>query len=147
MSAVNLVILLGRIGQAPEIRRAKDGFEFVTASLATNSHWVDKTTGERKQAAEWHRLRFEDHLFDQARTLRVGEEIYCEGSLRTHKWTSREGVEQFYTQVHVTSFNQVAHASRAAPQQPPQTPSPRPARQRPPAQQPAGPNSYEKAKG
>jgi single-strand DNA-binding protein len=99
--SVNKVILVGNLGRDPEVRFAQDGTKIVNMSLATSDSWKDKSTGERREKTEWHRVViFNNHLADIAeKYLRKGSKIYIEGALQTRKWTDNSGVEKYSTEV------------------------------------------------
>ena len=99
--SVNKVILIGNLGRDPEIRFAQDGTKIVNLSLATSESWKDKSTGERREKTEWHRVvLFNDRLADVAeRFLHKGSKVYIEGALQTRKWTGNDGVEKYSTEV------------------------------------------------
>ncbi|MBT5243323.1 MAG: single-stranded DNA-binding protein [Rhodospirillaceae bacterium] len=99
--SVNKVILVGNLGRDPEVRFAQDGTKIVNMSLATSESWKDKSTGERREKTEWHRVViFNNHLADIAeKYLRKGSKIYIEGALQTRKWTDNSGVEKYSTEV------------------------------------------------
>lgn len=99
--SVNKVILVGNLGRDPEVRFAQDGTKIVNMSLATSESWKDKSTGERREKTEWHRVVvFNDRLADVAeKYLRKGSKVYIEGALQTRKWTDQSGVEKYSTEV------------------------------------------------
>ena len=99
--SVNKVILVGNLGRDPEVRFAQDGTKIVNMSLATSESWKDKSTGERREKTEWHRVViFNNHLADIAeKYLRKGSKIYIEGALQTRKWTDNSGVKKYSTEV------------------------------------------------
>ena len=99
--SVNKVILVGNLGREPEVRFAQDGTKIVNMSLATSESWKDKSTGERREKTEWHRVViFNNHLADIAeKYLRKVSKIYIEGALQTRKWTDNSGVEKYSTEV------------------------------------------------
>ena len=99
--SVNKVILVGNLGKDPEVRHAQDGSKIISLTIATNENWKDKTTGERKEKVEWHRVVvFNDRLGDVCeRYLRKGAKVYIEGQLQTRKWTDQQNVERYTTEV------------------------------------------------
>jgi single-strand DNA-binding protein len=105
--SINKVILVGNLGADPEIRATQDGREICNLRLATSESWKDKTTGERREKTEWHRVViFNENLVRVARDyLRKGSKLYIEGALQTRKWTNKEGVEQYSTEVVLQGFN------------------------------------------
>lgn len=97
---VNKVIILGRLGQDPEVRYAPSGAVFANMTVATSEQWRDKQTGEQKEQTEWHRVVVSGKLAEIAgEYLRKGSEVYLEGKLRTRKWTDQSGVEKYTTEV------------------------------------------------
>jgi single-strand DNA-binding protein len=106
MSSVNKVILVGNCGKDPEVRRMTSGEPVVSISLATSETWKDKSSGERKEKTEWHRVViFNPHLAEIAeKYIRKGSKLYVEGSLQTRKWTDKDGAEKFSTEVVLQKF-------------------------------------------
>jgi len=107
MASVNKVILIGNLGADPEIRRTQDGKAIANLRLATTESWRDKSSGERKEKTEWHRVViFSEPLCKIAEQyLRKGSKLYLEGSLQTRKWTNQKGEEQYSTEVALQGFN------------------------------------------
>lgn len=107
MAGVNKVIILGNLGRDPEIRSTQGGTRVATLSLATSESWRDKTSGERKEKTEWHRVViFNDGLVDVVeKYLRKGSKVYVEGKLQTRKWTDKDGAEKYSTEVVLGPFN------------------------------------------
>ena len=104
--SVNKVILVGNLGRDPEIRYAQNGNKIVNMSVATSESWKDKSSGERREKTEWHRVViFNERLADVAeRFLRKGSKVYVEGALQTRKWTGNDGVEKYTTEVVLDRF-------------------------------------------
>jgi single-strand DNA-binding protein len=105
--SINKVILVGNVGQDPEIRTTGDGREIASFSLATSESWKDKSTGEKRDKTEWHRLViFSQGLVGIAKSyVKKGTKLYIEGSLQTRKWTDKDGVEKYTTEVVLQNFN------------------------------------------
>jgi single-strand DNA-binding protein len=105
--SVNKVILIGNLGADPEIRRTQDGRPIANLRVATSESWKDKTTGERREKTEWHRVViFNEGLCRIAEQyLKKGSKVFLEGSLQTRKWTDKEGVERYSTEVVLQGFN------------------------------------------
>jgi len=105
--SVNKVILIGNLGKDPEIRRTNDGKPIANLSIATSESWRDKSTGDRKEKTEWHRVViFSEPLCKIAEQyLKKGSKVYIEGSLQTRKWTDQSGVEKYSTEVVLQGFN------------------------------------------
>ena len=99
--SINKVILVGNIGQEPQVRTMSSGQKVVSFSLATSDRWRDRQTGEQKEQTEWHRVViFNPNLIEVAeRMLQKGTKLYLEGSLRTRKWQNQQGVDTFTTEV------------------------------------------------
>jgi len=99
--SVNKVILIGNIGKDPEIRTTQTGSRLCNLTLATSESWKDKTTGERKENTQWHRVViFNEQLVGVAeRFLKKGSKVYLEGQLETRKWTDSEGKDNYSTEV------------------------------------------------
>jgi single-strand DNA-binding protein len=105
--SVNKVILVGNLGKDPEIRRTQDGRPIANLSVATSESWRDKTTGERKEKTEWHRVVvFNEGLCKIIEQyLKKGSKVYLEGALQTRKWTDKEGHDKYSTEVVLQGFN------------------------------------------
>ena len=104
--SINKVILVGNLGRDPEVRYSQDGGKIVQLSLATTESWKDRSTGERKDKTEWHRVViFNERLADVSeRYLQKGAKVYLEGQLQTRKWTDNEGAEKYTTEVVLGKF-------------------------------------------
>ncbi len=104
--SVNKVILVGNLGRDPEVRHAQDGTKIVQLSIATSEAWKDRTTGERKDRTEWHRVVvFNDRLTDVCeKYLRKGAKVFLEGQLQTRKWTDQSGQEKYTTEIVLPKF-------------------------------------------
>lgn len=95
MSSVNKVILVGNLGRDPETNFGASGALVVTFSIATSSSWKDKTTGERKELTEWHRIKTFGNLAQNcAEHLKRGRQVYVEGEIRSSKYNDKDGVER-----------------------------------------------------
>jgi len=105
--SVNKVILVGNLGKDPEVRHTSDGKPVVTLSIATSETWRDKSSGERKEKTEWHRVViFSEGLAKVAEQyLHKGSTVYLEGQLQTRKWTDKDGVEKYSTEIVLQGFN------------------------------------------
>lgn len=98
--SVNKTTLVGFLGGDPEIRYMPDGTPVATLSLATTDFWKDKKTNEKKEKTEWHRVVFFNGLAEVAgEYLKKGGQIYIEGKLRTRKWTDKQNVERYTTEI------------------------------------------------
>ena len=100
MASVNKVILIGNLGRDPEVRYAPSGSAICNVTIATSRNWKDKTSGERQEETEWHRVVFYDRLAEIAgEYLKKGKSVYVEGRLKTRKWTDKEGAERYTTEI------------------------------------------------
>lgn len=100
MASVNKVILIGNLGRDPETRYTADGAAITNITIATSENWKDKATGERQEKTEWHRVVFFGRLAEIAgEYLKKGKQVYIEGSLTTRKWTDKDGVEKYTTEI------------------------------------------------
>ena len=104
--SVNKVILVGNLGADPEIRSLNSGDRVANLRIATSETWRDKSSGERKEKTEWHRVViFNDNLVKVAEQyLKKGSKVYIEGSIQTRKWTDQSGVEKFSTEIVLQKF-------------------------------------------
>lgn len=100
MASVNKVILVGNLGKDPEVRYTADGAAIANITLATTDTWKDKTSGEKKEATEWHRVAFFGKLAEIAgQYLKKGRSVYIEGRIRTRKWQDKEGQDRYTTEI------------------------------------------------
>jgi single-strand DNA-binding protein len=99
--SVNKVIIIGNLGQDPEVRSFDNGGEVVNLSVATSETWKDRNTGERRERTEWHRIAiFNPGLVTVAKNyLKKGSKVYIEGQLETRKWQDQEGKDRYSTEV------------------------------------------------
>ncbi|MDE1484650.1 single-stranded DNA-binding protein [Xenorhabdus bovienii] len=99
---VNKVILIGRLGQDPEVRYLPNGGAIANITLATSEQWRDKQSGEMREKTEWHRVVIFGKLAEVAgEYLRKGSQVYIEGSLQTRKWQDQQGQDRYTTEVTV----------------------------------------------
>ncbi|GAB3663121.1 single-stranded DNA-binding protein [Ramlibacter alkalitolerans] len=100
MASVNKVIIVGNLGRDPETRTFPSGGRVCNVTVATTDRWKDKQSGEMREATEWHRVVFNDRLAEIAgEYLRKGSQVYIEGSIRTRKYTDKDGVEKYATEI------------------------------------------------
>src|SRR6187402_375817 len=100
MASVNKVIVVGNLGRDPEVRYNPNGGAWCTVSIATSRSWKDKTSGEKVEETEWHRVVFNDKLAEIAgEYLKKGRSVYVEGRLKTRKWTDKDGAEKYTTEI------------------------------------------------
>lgn len=104
--SVNKVILVGNLGRDPEIRSMPNGDRIANLSIATSETWRDKSSGERKEKTEWHRVVvFNDNIVKVVENyVKKGSTVYIEGALQTRKWTDQQGVEKYSTEIVVSRF-------------------------------------------
>ena len=104
--SVNKVILIGNLGRDPEVRTFQNGGRVASFSVATNDRWTDRSSGERREKTEWHRVAIlNDNLVSICeRYLRKGAKVYIEGQLETRKWQDQNGQERFTTEVVVRPY-------------------------------------------
>ena len=104
--SVNKVILLGNLGQDPDIRSMQNGKKVCTFSIATSDSWKDKETGEKKEKTEWHRIVvFNEGLIGVVENyIKKGTKVYVEGSLQTRKWTDDKGTEKYTTEILIQGY-------------------------------------------
>ncbi|AQR61383.1 single-stranded DNA-binding protein [Brevundimonas sp. LM2] len=104
--SVNKVILVGNLGRDPEIRSMPNGDRIANMSIATSETWRDKSSGERKEKTEWHRVViFNDNIVKVVENyVKKGSTVYIEGALQTRKWTDKDGVEKYSTEIVVGKF-------------------------------------------
>ncbi len=97
---INKVILIGNLGNEPDVRYTPAGVAIVNISLATSDSWTDKQTGQRQERTEWHKVVFFNRLAEIVKQyLHSGSKIYVEGNLRTEKWQDQNGVERYTTKI------------------------------------------------
>lgn len=98
--SINKVIIIGFCGRDPEIRYMPNGDQITNISVATTESWTDKSTGEKKELTEWHRITFYRKLAEIAgQYLKKGAQVYVEGRLKTRKYTDKNGIERYQTEI------------------------------------------------
>ena len=140
MASVNKVIIVGNLGKDPETRYAPSGDAVTNIVVATTETWKDKTSGEKREATEWHRVVFFGKLAEIAgQYLKKGSQVYLEGKLKTRKWQDKDGQDRFTTEINADEMKMLGSkgdGQQQEGQRPQQT------QQRPPAntqRQPQGP--------
>ena len=105
--SLNKVLLIGRLGDDPEIKQMQNGKSVARLSVATSESWKDKSTGERKEKTEWHRVViFNEGLVGVVQKyLKKGAQVYIEGQLNTNKYTDSNGQEKYSTQIVLQGYN------------------------------------------
>ena len=133
---VNKVIIVGMLGKDPDVRYTQGGTTITSISVATNESWKDKN-GEKQERTEWHRVKFFGKLAEIAgEYLKKGGQVYIEGSLRTEKYTDKQGVEKYSTDIIANQLQMLgggqersesrSNASRSAPREAPRDDDPFP---------------------
>lgn len=117
MAGINKVILVGNLGQDPEVKFMPSGEAVANISIATSESWKDKQTGEQKEKTEWHRVVMFGKLAEIAgEYLKKGSKVYIEGKLQTRKWTNQQGQDQYTTEIVLQGFNGVMQMLDGKPQ-------------------------------
>lgn len=119
---VNKVILVGNLGKDPEVRYSPNGQAIANCTIATSESWKDKTTGEKQERTEWHRIVFFGRLGEIAgEYLKKGSQIYVEGRLQTRKWQDKEGKDRYTTEIVANEMQMLGSRSGGGmPSEPPQ---------------------------
>ena len=100
MASINKVILIGNLGRDPEVRYTPNGSAICNISVATTRNWKDKTSGDKVEETEWHRVVFYDRLAEIAgEYLKKGRPVYVEGRLKTRKWQDKDGIDKYTTEI------------------------------------------------
>lgn len=100
MAGINKVIIVGHLGNDPEMRSMPNGEAVANISVATSEAWTDKNTGERREVTEWHRIVFYHKLAEICgQYLKKGAQVYIEGRLRTRKWQDQNGQDRYTTEI------------------------------------------------
>ena len=110
--SLNKVLLIGRLGADPEIKQMVNGKNVARLSIATSQSWKDKSSGERKEKTEWHRVVFFNKPAETiGQYVRKGQQLYVEGRLQTRKWQDKDGVEKYSTDIISDNFTFVGSKS------------------------------------
>jgi single-strand DNA-binding protein len=105
MASVNKVIIIGNLGKDPEVRYMPSGSAICNVTIATSRQWKDKTSGDKQEETEWHRVTFFDRMAEIAgEYLKKGRPVYVEGRLKTRKYTDKDGVEKYTTDIVATDM-------------------------------------------
>lgn len=116
MAGINKAILVGNVGQSPTTRTMSNGEMVANFSVATSETWKDKQTGERREATEWHRIVAYRQLAEIIdRYLTRGSKVYIEGKIKTRKWTDRDGVEKYTTEIIADQMQMLSPRDNQAP--------------------------------
>ena len=106
MAGINKVILVGNLGAKPEVKYASNGNAISNLSVATSESWTDKSTGQKQEKTEWHRVSLFGKIAEIAgQYLDKGSKVYVEGKLQTRKWQDQSGQDRYTTEVIVSGFN------------------------------------------
>ena len=121
MAGINKVIIVGFLGNDPEVRTMPAGDLVVNISVATSESWTDKNTGEKKEVTEWHRIVIYRKLAEiAAQYLRKGSQVYVEGRLKTRKWQDNNGQDRYSTEIQCDNLQMLGGRNQdAAQNQPP----------------------------
>ena len=126
MASVNKVIIVGNLGRDPETRYLPSGDAVSNINVATTDRYKDKATGEMKEATEWHRVVFNGRLAEIVEQyLKKGSQVYVEGSLRTRKWTNKEGQDQYTTEIRADQMQMLSAKPEQEAKQAPRTAPPK----------------------
>ena len=118
MASVNKVILIGNLGDDPNSRFMTNGDAVVNVTIATSESWKDKSTGEKRETTEWHKVVFYRKLAEIAgQYLKKGSSVYIEGSLKTRKWQDKEGVERYTTEIVANEMKMLGGKKDSEPRQ------------------------------
>lgn len=123
MKGVNKAIIIGNLGADPETRYSTSGTSMCTIKVATSESWKDKQTGEKQERTEWHRVKFFGKLAEIAGYyLKKGAQVYVEGSIRTDKYTDKEGIERYATDIIANEMQMLGGKPSSEPRQPSRAP-------------------------
>ncbi len=116
MKGINKVILVATLGADPELRYAANGNAIANLSVATSDEWTDKSTGQKQQKTEWHRVAIFGKLAEIAgQYLKKGSQVYLEGKLQTSKWQDKNGQDRYTTEIVLSGFDSVMQMLGGAP--------------------------------
>jgi len=114
MASVNKVIIVGHLGNDVELRYTAAGDAIANLSVATSESWKDKNTGEKKEQTEWHRCSCFGKLAEIcSQYLKKGSQVYVEGSMRTRKWTDKDGQERYTTEIRCDDMKMLGSRSES----------------------------------
>ena len=135
MAGINKVIIVGNLGNDPEIRTMPNGEAVANISVATSESWTDKNTGERHEVTEWHRIVLYRRLAEIAgQYLRKGSQVYVEGRLKTRKWLDINGQDRYTTEIQGDNLQMLGGRNQEMGGYAPAQPAPQPSYQSRPAQ-------------
>ncbi|MEI6079249.1 MAG: single-stranded DNA-binding protein [bacterium] len=105
MAGVNKVIIVGRLGKDPEVRYTPNGQAVANFTVATSENWTDKTSGQKQEKTEWHRIVVWGRLAELCRDyLKKGRQVYVDGRLQTRSWDDKDGVKKYTTEIIASSI-------------------------------------------
>ena len=120
MAGINKVIIVGNLGNDPEIRTMPNGEQVANITVATSESWTDKNTGEKKTQTEWHRIVLYRRLAEiTAQYLTKGSQVYIDGRLKTRKWQDSNGQDRYTTEIQGDNLQMLGGRQDAAQNQPP----------------------------
>jgi single-strand DNA-binding protein len=115
MASVNKVILVGNLGADPETRYTQSGDAICSIRMATTDNYKDKTSGEKKEITEWHRVVFYRKLAEIAgQYLKKGSQVYLEGKIKTRKWQDKDGQDRYTTEIEATEIQMLGGRGHGA---------------------------------
>lgn len=115
MAGINKVIIIGHLGNEPELRTIPNGEAVANISVATSESWTDKNTGERREVTEWHRIVLYHRLAEIAgQYLHKGSQVYVEGRLKTRKWQDQGGQDRYVTEIIGDTLNMLGNRQNTA---------------------------------
>lgn len=124
MASVNKVIIVGNLGRDPEVRYMPSGDAITNITVATTERYKDRSSGEQKEITEWHRIVFFNRLAEVAgEYLKKGSSVYVEGRLTTRKWTDKDGIERYTTEIRADSMQMLGGRSSGGGSEPYDAPS------------------------
>ena len=142
MAGINKVIIVGNLGNDPEIRTMPNGEAVANISVATSESWTDKNTGERREVTEWHRIVLYRRLAEIAgQYLRKGSQVYVEGRLKTRKWQDNNGQDRYTTEIQGDNLQMLGGRNQEMGGYAPAQPAPQPSYQSRPAQSAPAPQA------
>lgn len=113
MASVNKVIIVGNLGADPEIRYGQSGDAIANLKIATTESWKDKSSGEKKEETEWHRVTMFKRLAEIAgQYLKKGSQVYIEGKLKTRKWQDKDGNDRYTTEINADEMKMLGNRDR-----------------------------------
>lgn len=142
MAGINKVIIVGNLGNDPEIRTMPNGEAVANISVATSESWTDKNTGERREVTEWHRIVLYRRLAEIAgQYLRKGSQVYVEGRLKTRKWQDNNGQDRYTTEIQGDNLQMLGGRNQEMSGYTPAQSAPQPSYQSRPAQSAPAPQA------